>query len=99
MLRSAIRKRRQRLVTQLALLVTLLLLAVTATAAEAPAPPVSPQLASDLQIDHELGALEDPVIIRHQLEPPPTWPGPRDAQPFDQEPRDAGRDFCLNQPC
>ncbi len=48
----------------------------------------------DQQIDLTMGVLRtDPVLIRLLTEPPQPWPGPRGAQPFDQQPPAAQDDF------
>ena len=41
----------------------------------------------DLTVDLEMGVLDaDPVLDRLLTEAPQPWPGPRDEQPFDQQP-------------
>ena len=47
----------------------------------------------DLRVDRRLDALQDPLLRRMATRPPRGWPGPRGAQPFDQEPPAAQRNF------
>ena len=46
-------------------------------------------LSDDEIIDLSLGTLEDPDLNRLLVRPPQPWQGPRERQPFKQEPPDA----------
>lgn len=55
-------------------------------------------LARNLEVDRQLAAFDDPLILRQQLALPAVWPGPRGAPPFNQEPPGAQGNFCPGTP-
>jgi len=56
-------------------------------------------LQRDQAIDRQTGALADPLILRVQLQPAPSWPAPQGLPPYDQAPLNANQNFCLQKIC
>lgn len=76
-----------------------LVLVVVAATASAQAPTAQApriQLAEHQQIDENLGAFDDPLLVRMRTRVPPTWQGPR-AEPPVTERRNCPR-FLLGDP-